>query len=156
MGRAETDADTYTTCSHEISMTTVGTELYWDRNKDVVFLETVERMDDNRMAYVWGGSTGVWFGRMKNVAMDFDTLMSCGIGEYLGWEGVDNMLVLRPESMSITEMEDEGRWDWGNRKLGREGYVKLYLASRNLEGVGVKFEFDNLTSVLEFVEAHSS
>lgn len=152
MGRAETDGETYTTCSHEISTGDVGRQVYWDKAKDVVVLDTVSSwVDEERCAYVWGGKTGVWFGKMKRVAMDFETLMSCGVGEYLGWEGVDEMLVLRPEGMSREEMEDEGRWDWGSRRCGRDGYVGLYLAGRKLEGVKVKFEFEDLEGVLEYV-----
>ncbi|KAG0645382.1 hypothetical protein D0Z07_8863 [Hyphodiscus hymeniophilus] len=153
MGRAETDVETYTTCSHEISMGDVGRQVYWDRSKDVVLLQAVEWLDEKKAAYVWGGKTGVWFGRMKKVAMDFDTLTSYGIGEYLGWEGVDEMLVLRSDSMSIVEMEEEGRWDWGNKKIGKAGYVKMYLTSRKMNGVDVKFEFESMREVLEYVES---
>ena len=151
MGRAETDVETYTTCSHEISLGEQGRGVYWDKAKDVIFLHTIDWLEESKVAYIWGGKTGVRFGKLGKVAMNFDTLTSCGIGEYLGWEGVDEMLVLRPEGMSRGEMEEEGRWDWGNRRVGREGYVRLYLASRGLEGVDVKFEFGDVGEVLEYV-----
>lgn len=147
-GRAETDVETYTMCSHEIGMGEMGRGVYWDREKDVVFLDTANCVQEDKAAYVWGGKTGVRFGKMKRVAMNFDTLTSCGIGEYLGWEGVDQMLVLG----SREEIEDEGRWVWGSRNLGREGYVGMYLAGKKLEGVDVKFQFGDLGELREYVE----
>ena len=132
----------------------VGREVYWDKNKDVVFLDTVNWLEEDKVAHVWGGKTGIRFGRMKHVAMDFDTLMSCGIGEFLGWESIDEMLVLRPKSISVQEMEEEGRWDWGSRKMGREGYVRMFLASKKLNDVGVKFDFDFVREVLDYVEGN--
>jgi hypothetical protein len=154
MGRQETDGETYTTCSHELSLGETGREVYWDRDKDVVFLSmesSVEWMEGEKVAYVWGGKTGVWFGRMKRVAMDFSTLLSCGIGEYLGWDGVDQMLVIKPEGLSVEEMEEEGRFSWGGEKVGREEYIELHLRGRNLQGVSVKFEFDDVRTVLDYV-----
>ncbi len=145
MGKTETDVETYTTCAHEISMQKLGREIYWDREKDVVLLDTEGEWVEERVAHVWGGKTGVWFGRMRRVAMDFDTLVSCGIGEYLGWEAVDEMLVLRPEGMSVAEVNDEGR------QAGRKEWVRLYLASRKLECVSVKFGFDDVERLLHYV-----
>ena len=150
MGRAETDVETYTTCSHEVGMGEIGRDVYWDREKDVVFLDTADWVEEDKAAYIWGGKTGVRFGKMKRVAVYFDTLTSCGIGEYLGWEGVDQMLILGNRE----DMEDETRWVWGSRSVGRDAYVSMYLAGRKLEGVEIKFQFGDLRELREYVEGN--
>ena len=157
MGKAETDVETYTTCSHEVGMGETGREIYWDKSKDVVFLDMKEWVEEDEAAYVWGGKTGVRFGKMGRVAMGFETLMGCGIGEYLGWEGVDEMLVANMEGLTKEELEVQDRWFWGSRRAGPNGYVGHYLASKKVVAgdggdVKVRFSFGNLEELRKFVE----
>ncbi|KAH8671822.1 hypothetical protein BGZ60DRAFT_405993 [Tricladium varicosporioides] len=95
MGREETDVDTYTTCSHEVQMDDEGKALYWDRTKDVPFLTDLKTwLPENQTAYIWGGKTGVRFGRMKTVAMTAEALYGIGVGWYIGWESIDTLVIL--------------------------------------------------------------
>ncbi|KAF4624470.1 hypothetical protein G7Y89_g13701 [Cudoniella acicularis] len=96
LGRHETDVDTYTTCSHEVAMEEENKKIYWDRNKDVVFLDEGGWMGEGKARYVWGGKTGVRFGKMHTVMITYLTLKACIMGGYLSWEGIETLLVLLP------------------------------------------------------------
>jgi hypothetical protein len=143
LGKADTDIETYTTCSHEIAMEEESKAgVYWDRSKDVVVLETRDWVEEGKAAYVWGGKTGVRFGKMKRVAIDLETLTSCGIGEYLEFEGVDEFLCFRPEDMST-----ENQW------------VRRYLAGRGMVscegGKPVTSYFSDKREVVEYLAGRS-
>ncbi len=131
MGRGDTDVDTYTTCSHEIAMGELGRSVIWDREKDVVMLDNAGWLDGGSAAYVWGGKTGIKFGKMRRVAITCDNVLS-GLGESLGWEGIDLLLVLIPEHLEKEYLTEQGRWSWGNRPISMEEYVQKVLRSRGL------------------------
>lgn len=153
LGRGDTDNDTYTTCSHEVAMDEKGRGIYWGRTKDVVFLDSSEWLDDKAVAYVWGGQTGIRFGRMRNVAMTYDTVISCGIGQVIQWESLDSLLVLIPEHLDSEAVATEGRWIY---RANREGFVQMMLKGRGLlssEGdpVEVKSDFRSLEEIMDDV-----
>ncbi|RDL31531.1 uncharacterized protein BP5553_09740 [Venustampulla echinocandica] len=94
LGRGDTDVETYTTCSHEVALDELHRGVYWDKTKDVVLLDDKGRLDERGSAYVWGGRTGVRFGRMKRVAMTWEAVMSAGFGSMLQWESLEVMYVV--------------------------------------------------------------
>lgn len=100
LGRGDTDGHTYTTCSHEVAMGEQDIGIYWDRTKDVVFLDSDQWLDEKSSAYVWGGKTGVRFGRMRSVAMTYDTFISNSIGQNIQWESLDLIFILGLENFS--------------------------------------------------------
>jgi hypothetical protein len=144
LGREDTDVDTYTTCPHEIAMDEKDKGLYWDRSKDTLFLDSTTRLEtgSKTAAYVWGGKTGVRFGKMKKVAMSFNTLRSCGLGEYLGWEGIATLFVLMPDMCTAEELLKAERFIQMSLK-------KAGLRSTNNQGVEVEFHSGPVEELLQ-------
>jgi hypothetical protein len=59
---------TYTTCSHEIEMNGSGRrQVYWAPEKDRQIMNMTPSgwVDEDHMAYVWGGQTGAIFWKMQ-------------------------------------------------------------------------------------------
>ena len=133
MGRGETDVDTYTTCSHEILREDKGEDIIWNKERDIVFLDSASSWAQcDKAPYIWGGKTGIKFGRMRRVAMTCDNVMS-GLGEWsLGFEAIDFLVVLVPEQWKREYLDTPGRWSWANRSLNLEGYIQKMLGSRGL------------------------
>lgn len=153
--------DTYTTCSHEVSTNEGEGEergLYWDFKKDVVFLDSspAQSIDKGTAAYIWGGKTGIKFGKMGKVAMTYETLIGCGIAQNIVWDSIDLLLVIS-DQMSNEEMKgSKGNWVWKNEKMDGARYISKMLASRGLyssEGgeIDVKFEFRTAEEAMKFV-----
>jgi len=144
LGREDTDVDTYTTCPHEIAMDEKNKGLYWDRSKDVVYLDSTARLDSSSetAAYVWGGKTGIRFGKMNKVAMSFNTLRSCGLGEYLAWEGITTLFVLMPDMCTAEELLKAERFIQMSLK-------KAGLRSNKSQAVEVEFHSGAVEELLE-------
>lgn len=151
LGRADTDVDTYTTCSHEVSTDEQNKEMYWNPTRDVMFLESLQWMENKDSAYVWGGKTGVRFGKMRTVAMTYDTLKSCGLGEYLSWEGISTLIILCPQFWSS---DDNVGYQTEAERYTHTMLRKAGLSSNEGDGgVEVKVQF---RSVEDFVDSFSN
>ena len=123
--------------------------IYWDRTKDIVFLGSSEWLDDKAAAYIWGGQTGIRFGRMRKVAMSYDTVISCGIGQAIQWESLDLLIVLMPEQLdSELELVEER----SVYRTNRESFVQTILKSRGLL-VDVQADFRSLKKIIDEREA---
>jgi hypothetical protein len=99
MGRGDTDAETFTTCTHEAVMNEgvgVNRGMYWDPEKDVVVLkpgDDISLIEEGQAAYIWGGNTGARLGKVKKLAMHMLTLTTGGLGNPIAWESVDFLLL---------------------------------------------------------------
>ena len=137
-------------------MEDLGRGVIWDKEKDVVVLDNAEWLDSEAAAYVWGGKTGIRFGKMKRVAITCDNVMS-GLGESLGWEGIDLLLVLIPDHLKQEYLYGQGRWSWGNRPVSMEEYIQKVLSSRNLsssegDAIEVKCISDNVEDIMAAIQ----
>ncbi|KAH6668993.1 hypothetical protein B0J14DRAFT_154579 [Halenospora varia] len=134
MGREETDVDTYTTCSHEVQMDDEGKTLYWDRIKDVPFLTDLKTwLPEPQTSYIWGGKTGVRFGKFKTVAMTLEAVYRIGMGWYIGWEGIDTLVIL-------DEIRDEGEKRMAEERNRLEGHPAVRAVETMLRNMGLGYK----------------
>lgn len=132
--RADTDVDTYTTCPHEVSKEEKDMDVYWAPQKDIVSLvESAGWKDDEAVAYVWGGKTGIRFGPMQKVEMSIVTLASCGLGETLWWDSISRLIVLLPST-----------WDNSDSLAEAQQVANMTLKRAGLRDGGVDVEFQFL------------
>lgn len=146
MGRGDQDVDTFTSCVHEVSRNdedlAEGAGLWWDPEKDVVFLDAQSRYDlddshERHAGYIFGGSTGVRFPLMKRVAANWHTWHGYGImGNVVKWEGLEEAWVLEDEPFrsEVRTPSPVPRWRWKMMDLSKEEYMGNLLKERGVKG----------------------
>lgn len=139
MGRGDRDVETFTTCSHEVAVedTGRGNGVFWEKRRDVWFLNEAEGrvLHDAKTACIWGGKTGIKFGRVGTLCMKIGTLNSLGLGTGIMWESLECLWVL---------VEGLGNYSWGEWDVEKRGKVERIVRNsglRNAAGWEVKVEF---------------
>ncbi|CAG8959152.1 hypothetical protein HYFRA_00013016, partial [Hymenoscyphus fraxineus] len=139
LGTEDRDVETFTTCSHEVgSQENEGEGLFWERGRDVWFLNEAEGpsiLNDAKTACIWGGQTGIKFGRVGTLCMRIETLNSLGLGAGIMWESVECLWVLD---------EDFADNDWRQFALQKGNKVTRIVKNsglRNAVGGEVDVEF---------------
>lgn len=150
MGRDDKDVETFTTCSHEVALedTGRGNGVFWEKGRDVWFLDEAEGpvLHDAKTAFIWGGKTGIKFGRVGTLCMKIETLNSLGPGTGIMWESLECLWVL---------VEGLGNFSWREWDVEKRGNVARIVKNsglRNAAGGEVKVDFLRLGVVGEDVE----